>query len=429
MYHPISQACGSSGWKEHTFMVADLSSPARTIPPIVSVDDHVIEPTDLWQRWLPARFREAGPKVIEAPYELLQNDGGTYVSRSASGPLTDFWAYEDRSLAIPGGMVATGRPNEAVTQDPVRFRDMRPGAYEVEARLADMDINHIERSLCFPSIARFCGQTFLDARDKELALACVRAYNDWMVEEWAGGSGGRLIPLCLIPLWDVQLAAAEVRRNAARGVRAVAFSELPARLGLPSMHTPERYWDPFFAACEETGTIVCMHIGSSSKFLTSSDDAPMVVKLSLTTLNSQISLADWLLSGVMARFTNLKIAYSESQIGWMPYLLERIDRLWEDGHALAQIPTEIVRPPSEYFKDHVFGCFFEDDFGLHNRGFIGIDQITFESDYPHQDSTWPNTQAYAAKAMAALTDEEIYKVVRGNAIKLFGLEENLAVGL
>src|SRR5260221_9298215 len=155
----------------------------------------------------------------------------------------------------------------------------------------------------------------------------------------------------------------------------------------------------------------------------------MVVKLALRALNSQISLADWLLSGVMARFSNIKIAYSESQIGWMPYLLERIDRLWEDRHALAQISDDIDRRPSEYFKDRVFGCFFEDDFGLHNRDYIGIDQITFESDYPHQDSTWPNTEAYAAKAMATLTDEEIFKIVRGNAIKLFGLDENLAVAL
>jgi predicted TIM-barrel fold metal-dependent hydrolase len=414
--------------KEHPSMVVNLESPARTIPPIVSVDDHVIEPPDLWQRWLPARFRDAGPKLVEAPYVLSHKDGGTSVARSESGPLTDFWAYEEKSIAIPGGQVAVGRPNDAVTQDPVRFRDMRPGAYQLKGRLADMDLNHVERSLCFPSFPRFCGQTFLEARDKDLALACVQAYNDWMVEEWSGESGGRLIPLCLIPLWDVELAAAEVRRNGARGVRAVAFSELPARLGLPSLHTPERYWDPFFAACEETGTVVCMHIGSSSKFSTSSADAPMVVALTLTTLNSQMSLTDWLLSGVMARFENIKIAYSESQIGWMPYLLERIDRLWEDSHALAQISSEINRRPSEYFAHRVFGCFFEDDFGLHNREYIGIDQITFESDYPHQDSTWPNTQDYAAKAMAGLTDEEIFKIVRGNAIELFGLDKDLNGG-
>ena len=115
-----------------------------------------------------------------------------------------------------------------------------------------MDINWVEASLSFPTFPRFCGQTFLEAKDRELAEACVYAYNDWMVEEWCGDSGGRLIPLTLIPLWDADLAAAEVRRNAARGVRAVCFSEIPPHLGLPSIHTG--YWDPFFVACEETQT-------------------------------------------------------------------------------------------------------------------------------------------------------------------------------
>ena len=112
-----------------------------------------------------------------------------------------------------------------------------------------MDANHIEAALCFPTFPRFCGQTFTEAKDKELGLLCVKAYNDWMVEEWCGDSGGRLIPLCLIPLWDAELAAAEVRRNAERGVRAVCFSEIPPFLGLPSVHDPDHYWDPFFRAC------------------------------------------------------------------------------------------------------------------------------------------------------------------------------------
>ena len=399
------------------------------LPMIISVDDHVVEPPNVWQDRLPSKYLEVGPRVVRAPMPEVEFRGGSLkVKEGAKGAPVDWWYYEELKRPLLRVDSAVGVPREEVTMRGVMYEEMRPGSYEVKPRLEDMDVNHIEAALCFPTFPRFCGQTFTEAKDKELGLLCVKAYNDWMVEEWCADTGGRLIPLCLIPLWDVELAAAEIRRNGARGVRAVAFSELPARLGLPSMHTPERYWDPFFAACEETGTVVCMHIGSSSQFLTSSEDAPMVVKLALTTLNSQISLADWLLSGVMARFTHLKIAYSESQIGWMPYLLERIDRLWEDSHALAQISSEIDRRPSEYFANRVFGCFFEDDFGLHNREFIGIDQITFESDYPHQDSTWPNTEAYAAKAMAELTDEEIFKIVRGNAIELFGLDEDLDAG-
>ena len=138
-----------------------------------------------------------------------------------------------------------------MTMSPITYDEMRPGCYEPKARVADNDANWVEASLCFPTFPRFCGQTFLEAKDKELAEACVVAYNDFMVEEWCGDSGGKLIPLCIIPLWDAELAAAEVRRNAARGVRAVCFSEIPPHLGLPSIHSG--YWDPFFAACEETG--------------------------------------------------------------------------------------------------------------------------------------------------------------------------------
>ena len=114
---------------------------------------------------------------------------------------------------------------------------MRKGCWDQKARLEDMDVNWVEASLSFPTFPRFCGQTFLEAKDRELAMLCVRAYNDWMVEEWCAGTGGRLIPLCIIPLWDAEEAAKEVRRNAARGVHAVCFSEIPHHLGLPSIHT------------------------------------------------------------------------------------------------------------------------------------------------------------------------------------------------
>ena len=137
-------------------------------------------------------------------------------------------------------------------------------------------------------------------RDRELALLCVRAYNDWMVEEWCGGSDGRLVPLCIVPLWDPQLAAAEVERNAARGVRAVCFSEIPAYLGLPSIHSGE--WDPFFAACEATGTVLGLHIGSGSKMPSTSADAPLGVPVTIGFGNCMNSLADWLFSGKLTQF-------------------------------------------------------------------------------------------------------------------------------
>jgi len=409
--------------QESQVVSRDSVAETVTIPPIVSVDDHVIEPPDLWERWLPSKYREVGPKVVRSPYEVIPGYGGLF--RTASdGPETDFWVYEGEAVAINTGFAASGLDAEHIDERPVAYRDMRPGFYRPADRLADMDLNHIERSVCFPTFPRFCGQTFLEAQDKEVALAGVRAYNEWMVEEWTGDSGGRLIPLCLIPLWDVEEAVREVERNAVKGVRAVAFSELPARLGLPSIH--DGYWDPLFGACAETGTVVCMHIGSSSQLVRPSKDAPIAVVVALTSTNAQISMADWLLSGVLARFPRLKLAYSEGQIGWMPYLLERCDSVWRRQNRSHNVPAELVEPPSSYVAGRVYGCFFEDSFGLRSRADIGIDIITFESDYPHQDSTWPNTRAWAETAMADLSPQEIYKVVRGNAIDLFGLPEELS---
>ena len=184
--------------------------------------------------------------------EITFVGGKLTVQPGTEGVPTDWWYYEELRRPLLRLDAAVGVPRDEVTITGVTYDDMRPGAYQVKPRLEDMDINHLEASLCFPTFPRFCGQTFTEAADKDLALLCVQAYNDWMVDEWCAESAGRLIPLCLIPLWDAELAAVEVRRNAARGVKAVCFSEIPPFLGLPSVHDPDNYWDPFFAACAET---------------------------------------------------------------------------------------------------------------------------------------------------------------------------------
>jgi predicted TIM-barrel fold metal-dependent hydrolase len=334
----------------------------------------------------------------------------------------DVWHYEGFKRPLFRLDSAAGVPRDEVSIQVITYEDMRPGSYEVKPRLEDMDVNHLEASLCFPTFPRFCGQTFLEGEDKELALLCVKAYNDWMVEEWCANSGGRLIPLIIVPLWDAQLAADEVRRNAARGVRATCFSEIPPFLGLPSVHDKDRYWDPFFQACAETQTVINMHIGSSSKMPSTSADAPAAVGSTLTHTNATFSLVDYLFSGVLVRFPDLKIAYSEGQIGWIPYILERADTVWEENRGWGGVADIVPEPPSTYFYRQIYGCFFSDAFGLKNIESIGVDNITYESDYPHSDSTWPETRQIAEKQMKDLTDEQIYKIVRGNAIKLYDLD-------
>jgi predicted TIM-barrel fold metal-dependent hydrolase len=284
-----------------------------------------------------------------------------------------------------------------------------------------MDMNWVEASLCFPTFPRFCGQTFTEATtDRDLGLACVRAYNDWMVEEWCGDSGGRLVPLILIPLWDAGLAAEEVRRNAARGVHAVCFSEIPSHLGLPSIHTG--YWDPFFAACAETDTVVCMHIGSSSKMPATSADAPAAVAATLSFNNAMASMSDFLFSGVLVRFPDLKLAYSEGQIGWIPYILERVDTVWTEHRAWGGVRDLVPEPPSTYYFRQMFGCFFRDHHGVDSLDKVGVDNVTFETDYPHTDSTWPDTKQVATELMQGVPDDAVRKIMRGNAIRMLSLD-------
>jgi predicted TIM-barrel fold metal-dependent hydrolase len=393
------------------------------LPKIVSVDDHVVEPPHVWQQWLPAKWRDRAPRVERRGIGriYIAGVGPKYAHEfDPDGTPADCWVFEDLVYVHKRNVAAVGYEREEMGLTAVTYDDMRPGCYDPKARLEDMDVNWVEASLCFPSFPRFCGQTFHEATsDRELGLACIQAYNDWMVEEWCGDSGGRLIPLCLIPLWDGELAAAEVRRNAARGVHAVCFSEIPSNLGLPSIHSG--HWDPFFAACDETSTAVCMHIGSSSKMPAASPDAPYGVNATIAFNNAMASLADFLWSGRLVRFPNLKLAYSESQIGWIPFLLERIDSKWRDARSWLG-DGGIPEPPSTYYHRQVYGCFFNDRFGVKSHEDVGTDNITFETDYPHTDSTWPDSKAVAEDLMAGLPDDVVYKIIRGNAIRMLELD-------
>jgi predicted TIM-barrel fold metal-dependent hydrolase len=395
-------------------------------PKIISVDDHVVEPANVWVDRLPSKYKDVGPRVVRAPVGEISFIGGKFtptVGEPGQGlPDADWWFYEDLRRPLLRLDAAAGYDRDEVDLRAVTYDDMRPGAFQVGPRLEDMDVNWIEASLCFPTFPRFCGQTFMEAQDHDLGLLCVKAYNDWMVEEWCGESGGRLIPLCLIPLWDAQLAADEVRRSADRGVRAVCFSEIPPFLGLPSVHDKDQYWDPFFAACAETGTVICMHIGSSSKMPSTSADAPPAVGSTLTFANACYSLVDWLMCGAFNRFPDLTIAYSEGQIGWIPYVLERADVVWEENRGWGGVSDKVKEPPSELFRKHVYGCFFNDAHGLRSLDDIGVDNVTYESDYPHSDSTWPNTRQIAEEQMKGLDDEAIEKIVRTNAIRMLQLD-------
>tara|TARA_Y100001934_G_scaffold166216_1_gene197645 strand:- start:24 stop:1202 length:1179 start_codon:yes stop_codon:yes gene_type:complete len=389
------------------------------IPKIISADDHVIEPAHVWQDRMPSKHKELAPKIVIAPQgEMTLNDGVWLETPGTGDKMAAWWHFENKRYQIKQMVACPGIPPEEVTMEGVTYDDIAPGCYDPIARLTDMDINHVEASLCFPNYPRFCGQLFSEADDLELGLLCVQAYNDWMIDEWCGSSGGRLIPLCIVPLWDAELAAKEIYRVAEKGCRAVAWSELPAWLGRPGLHGD--FWDPFLKACEETQTVICMHIGSGTKTVQTSPEAPTVVTANLIVCNSAASMIDWIFSGKFEQFPNLKLLYAESQIGWIPYFIERADDTWRT-HQWAQGEKRIPKPPSHYYKKHVYSCFFKDTVGIDLLDRIGEDNVLFETDYPHQDGTFPNTLAIAEELFGHLEQETIDKIARDNAIKLFGL--------
>lgn len=392
------------------------------LPRIISVDDHVVEPPDLWQQELPGSLRARGPKVVR---ERVRTDyvGGVYNFErgAADGDWCDLWLFDD--LVYPTSLLhaPVGRTPEEIASRPATYDEFRPGSYDQKARLKDMDENHVEAALNFPNtFPRFCGQGFAERPDKELALACLRIYNDWVTEVWCGGEGrGRLVPLTLIPLWDARLAAEEVRRCAAKGSHAIAFSENPTRLALPSLYSGA--WEPLWEACEETDQVVAIHIGSSSQMPSTSPDAPPAVSAVLTSHNAQGALCDWVFSGTLARHPSLRVLLAEAQVGWMPYVLERMDTVWREarGWGGADLPD----PPTSYVHGRVFGALFDDHTGLVNRDAIGMDALCFETDYPHADGTWPRSLDIAERiaAAAGLSESELHKLLRGNAITCLGL--------
>jgi predicted TIM-barrel fold metal-dependent hydrolase len=364
---------------------------------LISVDDHVIEHERVWLDRLPTRFADAAPQIVEI-------EGG----RQA-------WRYEGIVFPQVGLNAVAGKDPSQFNTDPVRFEDMRPGCFDPTERLKDMTMDGVWGSLNFPSFPRFCGQRFLEAKDKDLALLCVQAYNDFMIDEWCAADPQRLIPMGIFPLWDVGLAVSELERVAARGMKAMTFSENFAPLGLPSIHSG--HWDPLFASAQAADIPLCMHIGSSSKMIDTSDDAPYPVHIVLNGLNSVVAAADILCSRVLQNFPTLKFALSEGGAGWVPYFLEKVRYTWARHGLYGGLDQTLA--PDEAFRRHFAVCFIEDFLAVELRDEIGIETLMWECDYPHADTAWPNSRTLVEKMLADVPDAQARKIGEDNARRFF----------
>jgi predicted TIM-barrel fold metal-dependent hydrolase len=362
---------------------------------IVSVDDHVIEHPRVWLDRLPAKHREAGPQIVDVDGKQL-------------------WRLEGRLMPNIGLNAVAGKDPKDFGLDPVRYDEMLPGCYDIARRLDDMDTDGVHAQLCFPSFPGFAGSTFLAMDDKDLATLCVQAWNDFILDEWCAAAPGRMIPMALVPFWDVDGAVAEVERTAAKGAKAISFTESPHNIGLPSFHTD--HWDPFLAAAQDAGMPLCMHFGTGGAPATAAD-APFAVAIALFGMNSQFTTVDLLLSPVFHKFPRLRVALSEGGIGWIPYVLERTDYTWERHRWYTGVNTDVR--PSDLFRDHIFGCFIADEGGIEARERIGVGSIMFEGDYPHSDSNFPHSRKKLEAVLENVPDDQARMIAEDNARRVF----------
>ncbi len=368
---------------------------------LVSVDDHVVEPPHLFEGRLSAAAQERAPRI-----ERLTNG-------------REVWMFEGAALPNVGLNAVVGRVPEEYGLDPLAFEQMRPGCFDIHERIRDMDVNGVLGSLNFPSMTGFTGQLFMTMDDKDIALELLQAYNDWHVDDWCGSYPGRMIPLAVPPVWDPQAMADEVRRMTDKGCHAVTFSENPEKLGLPSWHSD--HWDPFLAACDETGTVICLHIGSSSSTVITAMDAPIDTMITLQPMNIVQCAADLVWSPVFRKFRNLRVALSEGGIGWVPYFLERVDYVYTKHRAWTNQDLG-GRLPSEIFNEHVLTCFIDDAVGMEVRHHLNMDHVHWECDYPHSDSTWPDAPERAMRYLEGLPDDDVNRITHLNAMRNFNYD-------
>ena len=368
---------------------------------LVSVDDHLCEPPDMFDAHLPAKWRDEAPRILH------------------TGSGDDVWTFNGSIIPNIGLNAVAGRPKEEYGIEPTSFDEIRPGCYNVHERVKDMSAGGVLGSMCFPSFPGFAGRLFASHPDKAFAADLIRAYNDWHIGEWCGSYPGRFIPMALPMIWSVQECAAEVRRVAELGCHSMTFTENPAPLGEPSFH--DTHWDPLWEALVDCDTVLALHLGSSGQLVVSAPDAPMDVMIHMQPMNTSIAASDLLWSTVPRRYPGLKVALSEGGSGWVPYFMDRADKTYDMHHLWTGQSFGDLKP-SDVFRRNFLTCFISDPVGVALRHEIGINNICWEMDYPHSDSNWPEAPEELAEVFAGVPDTDIDRITHLNAMDWFSYD-------
>ncbi len=381
---------------------------------VISVDDHITEPGEMYDNHLSGEALATAPKLRESP------DG------------TNYWEYQGKKMPSIGLNAVAGRVPEEYGIEPTALSQLRKGCYDHAARVDDMNANGLAGSLNFASAVGFDGSLFLKVDDKVQGLTHLQAYNDWHIDEWCGSHPGRFIPCAILPMWDPELAAKEIARVAAKGCRAISINENPTTQGLPSIHNA--HWEPLWKATVDHDMAICLHIGAGNPAPHASMETPIEAWITTMPMSISTGAADWLNLAALRRYPDMRIALSEGGIGWVPYFVERADFSNMRHKAWTHSLFGDIKP-SEVFRKHFLTCFIDDEFGLKNLDAIGEDMVAYECDYPHSDSLWPDAPEFLHKTVGHLTDAQIDKVTHQNAMRFFRFDplaihgrESLTVG-
>ncbi|API59897.1 amidohydrolase [Tardibacter chloracetimidivorans] len=372
---------------------------------LVSLDDHLVEPPSTFAD-VPVGLKDLAPKIIT-------KDGA------------ESWVYEGRLLPNIALNAVVGRPPEEFGFEPTAYSQLREGTFNPDKRVEDMDADGVCASVCFPSAVGPAGQLFADATDKKAALALLQYYNDWLIDSWCGSNPGRFIPLGIVPVWDIDLAVAEAKRIAKKGARTISLHDNFSAKGLPSIHSG--YWDPLFAVMEEERMVISAHIGTGNQAPHASPETPIDAWITTMPMSIAVAAADWLYSPIFKKFPNLKIALAEGGVGWVPYLLERVEFTYKHHRAWTHADFG-GKTPSELFFSNFITCFISDDFGMKNIDFLNPDMICWECDYPHSDSVWPRSANALWDSVKHLDKETIDKITHLNTIREFRYDPREILG-
>jgi uncharacterized protein len=381
----------------------------------VSADDHVQETPDLWERRLPAQLRDKGPKVVKTPEGYCQ------------------WVFA-KNPPKPFGMDVWADRNRPDDRDVnlVRMDEIAPSTYDPDARLKAMDKDDILAAMLYPNFSRIFimpreGIRMEQTSDHELNIACIQAYNDF-IGEWCSANPKRLVAIGIVPMESVELAVAELKRMAKKGIRGGLIPPRPSQEKFWNDPVYDVLWDTF----DELGMSINMHIGGGAGFILPSSyhskdneggsRGGREIAATLARMSNSIPISTLLWSGIFDRHPNLKLVSVESDIGWFAYVRQRMDWVYKNFEWRWHNKPSVKNPPSQYFGRNLMATFQEDIAGIQGRNLIGVEALAWASDFPHPETTYPNTRRYIEEQFEGVPEEDVRKIVAGNAARFYNLD-------